>query len=88
MYRFFESLKSLPTEQREALLMRYVQGLPCREIAQLLGKTDEATRLLLTRALNKLTSLVHTRQVLVQPVAPTAILDQNGSHSVELRTFS
>lgn len=51
-------MQELPTEQREALRLRYVSGLPSKEIAQRLGKTDGAVRVMLTRALDKFQKLL------------------------------
>jgi len=52
------ALESLPAEARDALRMRYVDGLPSKEIAQKLGKTDGATRVLLTRSLGRLQQIL------------------------------
>jgi RNA polymerase sigma-70 factor (ECF subfamily) len=49
-----DALQGLPEEGREALRLRYVEGLPTKEIAARLGKTDGAVRVLLTRSLNRL----------------------------------
>jgi RNA polymerase sigma-70 factor (ECF subfamily) len=38
--------------------LRYVEGLPSKEIARRLGKTDGAVRVLLTRSLRRLQQLV------------------------------
>ena len=53
-----EVLATLPDESREALRLRYVEGLATKEIAERLGKSDGAVRVLLTRSLNKLQSLM------------------------------
>ena len=52
------ALESLPEVPREALRLRYVEGLPTKEIAALLGKTDGAVRVLLTRSLQRLQALL------------------------------
>ena len=49
-----QALDELPEESREALRMRYLENLPSKQIAEKLGRTDGATRVLLTRALNRL----------------------------------
>jgi RNA polymerase sigma-70 factor (ECF subfamily) len=49
-----DALEALPVEGREALRLRYVEGLPTKEVAARLGKTDGAVRVLLTRSLNRL----------------------------------
>lgn len=48
------ALDMLPELQREALRLRYLIGLPSKEVAQKLGKTDGAVRVLLSRALAQL----------------------------------
>ena len=50
----FEALASLPEEQREALRLRYAEGLATKEIAARLGKSDGAMRVMLTRSLDRL----------------------------------
>ncbi|HLJ12702.1 MAG TPA: sigma-70 family RNA polymerase sigma factor [Planctomycetaceae bacterium] len=53
-----EALARLPEESREALRMRYVEGLATKEIAGRMGKSDGAVRVLLTRSLNRLQSVI------------------------------
>jgi RNA polymerase sigma-70 factor, ECF subfamily len=48
------ALQDLPEETREVLRLRYVDGLQTKEIADRLGKTDGAIRVLLTRSVQKL----------------------------------
>jgi RNA polymerase sigma-70 factor, ECF subfamily len=57
-FRLAEALKNLPEESQQALRLRYVEGLPSKEIAARLQKTDGATRVLLTRSLAKLQELL------------------------------
>lgn len=56
--RLLAALDSLPEEQRTALRLRYLEGLPSKEIAQRLGKTDGSIRVMLTRSLAKLQELL------------------------------
>lgn len=56
--RLMEAMAELPELQREALRLRYVEGLPSKEIAERLGKTDGAVRVMLTRSLSKLQQLL------------------------------
>jgi RNA polymerase sigma-70 factor (ECF subfamily) len=53
-----EAIMSLPPEQRELLRLRFVDGLPTKEVADRLGKTDGAIRVLLTRTLSRLQELL------------------------------
>jgi RNA polymerase sigma-70 factor (ECF subfamily) len=52
--RLYEALGSLPPDQREALRLRYVEGLSSKDIADRLGKSDGAVRVMLTRSLERL----------------------------------
>lgn len=52
--RLAAAVQGLPAEQGEALRLRYVENLPSKQIAQRLGKSDAAVRVMLTRALKKL----------------------------------
>jgi RNA polymerase sigma-70 factor (ECF subfamily) len=68
--RLAEALQLLPEESRTALRLRYVDGLPSRDIAQQLGKTDGATRVLLTRSLAKLQDMLRHDSEFVSFLAP------------------
>jgi RNA polymerase sigma-70 factor (ECF subfamily) len=56
--KLMEAMQKLPEEQREALRLRYVDGLPSKEIAERLGKSDGAIRVMLTRSLGNLQELL------------------------------
>ena len=45
------TINGLPDIQREAIALRYAAGLTAREIGNVLGKSDQATQKLLSRAL-------------------------------------
>jgi RNA polymerase sigma-70 factor (ECF subfamily) len=57
-FRLLGALEALPAESREALRLRYGEGLPTRDIAKKLGKSDGAIRVLLTRSVKKLQELL------------------------------
>jgi RNA polymerase sigma-70 factor (ECF subfamily) len=56
--RLENALQALPDDQREALRLRYQFDMPSKEIAEKLGKTDAAVRVMLTRSLKKLHQLL------------------------------
>jgi RNA polymerase sigma-70 factor (ECF subfamily) len=56
--RLQEALAKLPDQQREALRLRYVESLPSKEIAEKIGKSDAAVRVMLTRSIKKLQELL------------------------------
>lgn len=52
--RLQEALTTLSDEHRELLRLRYLEGLPTASIAQQLGKTDVAVRVMLSRIVTAL----------------------------------
>lgn len=56
--RMLAALDTLPEDQREAIRLRYLVGLPSKEIADKLGKSDGAIRVMLSRGLSRLQSLM------------------------------
>jgi RNA polymerase sigma-70 factor, ECF subfamily len=52
------AIATLPEDQREVLRMRYVEGLPTKEIALRMKKTDVAIRVLLTRLVKQLQEML------------------------------
>lgn len=57
-HRLAEAMAQLPADQREAIRLRYLEGLPSKQIAEKLGRTDGAVRVMLTRTLNRLLELL------------------------------
>jgi RNA polymerase sigma-70 factor (subfamily 1) len=56
--RLLEALAKLAEEQQTALRLRYIENLPSKQIAEQLGKSDAAIRVMLTRSLKKLHELL------------------------------
>jgi RNA polymerase sigma-70 factor (subfamily 1) len=56
--RMLAALDTLPENEREALRLRYLVGQPSKEIAKKLGKSDGATRVMISRALSKLQEIL------------------------------
>ena len=56
--RMLSALDELPDEPKEALRLRYVLGLPSKEIAERMGKSDGSVRVMLSRALDKLQGIM------------------------------
>ena len=56
------ALAGLPADLREALRLRYVENLPSREIAERLGKSDAAVRVMLSRGLWRLQTALEEGQ--------------------------
>ena len=52
--RLQAALQTLPADTQTALRLRYVDGLPTKDIAHRLGKSDGAIRVLLTRCVSQL----------------------------------
>ncbi len=58
MVRMQAAIEELTDEQKTAVQMRYAQGLPTKQIAEKLGKTDVAVRVLLSRSMRQLEKLL------------------------------
>ncbi|MGI9473297.1 MAG: RNA polymerase sigma factor [Rubripirellula sp.] len=54
MIRVQEAISGLSDEQKDAIRMRYAEGMPTKEIAAKIGKSDAATRVLLSRSMRQL----------------------------------
>ncbi|HEY1380188.1 MAG TPA: sigma-70 family RNA polymerase sigma factor [Gemmataceae bacterium] len=52
------ALAQMPAETREVLRLRFTENLPTKEIAEKIGKSDGAVRVMLTRTLHKLQQLL------------------------------
>ena len=57
-FHLWAAFEKLPEDCRAALHLRYVEALPTKEIAARMGKTDGAVRVMLTRSLKKLETLL------------------------------
>ena len=55
--KLLAALEKLDETAQNALRLRYVEGEPTKKIAEQIGKTDGAVRVLLTRSLKKLSAL-------------------------------
>lgn len=56
--RLLDALATLPAEHREAIHLRYGQGLSTKDVAKKIGKSDVATRVLLSRVVQKLQEML------------------------------
>lgn len=64
LMRMQQAIAGLGEDQQTAIRLRYVEGLPTKEIAAKLNKTDVAIRVLLSRSLRQLENML-------QDVKPT-----------------
>lgn len=60
--RALEALKAIPDNYREVLILRYVEGLSPREIAESLDENENAVSVRIHRGLKKLKDLLETTQ--------------------------
>ncbi len=58
-FHLLEAMEQLPDLQKQVLDLRYSQGKSSKQIAERIGKSDGATRVLLTRALKSLKKLLN-----------------------------
>ena len=52
--RLYDAIGQLNPEQQEAVRMKYIENKPSKEIADALGKSDAAVRVMLTRTMKQL----------------------------------
>ncbi len=57
------ALEQLPEAQRDALILNKLQGVPVKEIAPRLGRTEKAVRMLLARGMNRLREMPELRHL-------------------------
>lgn len=57
-FHMLEALKELPDDAREAIRLRYMEGWESKQIADHLGKTDGAVRVLLSRTLTRMQEIL------------------------------
>ncbi len=57
-FQLMQAMESLTAEQREVVRLRFVDGWATKDIAEKLGKTDGAIRVLLSRTVSQLQTLV------------------------------
>jgi len=58
MMRLQQAIESLNDEQKQAVRMRYAEGLPTKQIASRLGKSDVSIRVLLSRSMRQLEKIL------------------------------
>lgn len=58
-FQLMIAMEALTPEQREAIRLRFVDGWATKEIAEKLGKTDGAVRVLLSRTISQLQTMVN-----------------------------
>lgn len=66
MMRMQQAVESLNDEQKQAIRMRYAEGLPTKKIAEQLGKSDVSVRVLLSRSMRQLEKILED----VRPTRP------------------
>lgn len=60
--RLQDALQQLKEDQREAIRLKYIENRPSREIAELLGKSDAAVRVMLTRTMKQLHEIMEAQE--------------------------
>jgi len=76
-----EGLSALPSSDREALLLRYFDGLSVREMAGELGITEVAARQRVSRAIERLRRYFGKKEVAVSALLLGALLDRHSARA-------
>jgi hypothetical protein len=74
-----ESLGALPRDDREAVLLRYFRGLSLREVGGALSTSEDAARMKINRALEKLRGALARRGITSTTAALSAVLGANAA---------
>lgn len=60
--RLHEAISSLSKDQQEAIRLKYIENKPSKEIAEALGKSDAAVRVMLTRTMKQLHEILEAQE--------------------------
>lgn len=66
-HQLADAVDKLQPEMREAIHLRYVENMPSKDIAERLGKSDAAIRVMLSRAVKKLQDILGDDSNFVPP---------------------
>lgn len=73
--RIVQALMHLTPEQREAVVLRYLEGFSIKEIGEVMGKGESAVRSLLSRALRRLNRILLKKEdVALRKVASPKVI--------------
>lgn len=56
-----DAVRQLSDQEQQVIVLRFVEGLPHRQVGKVIGKTAGASRMIQHRALAKLAELLHQR---------------------------
>lgn len=56
--RLYEAISGLSDDQQQAIRLKYIENKPSKEIAEALGKSDAAVRVMLTRTMKQLNEIL------------------------------
>ena len=56
--RLYEAISGLSEDQQKAVRLKYIENKPSKEIAEALGKSDAAVRVMLTRTMKQLNEIL------------------------------
>ena len=76
-----DAIAGLREEDRNAIVLRFLQGKGYREVAAALGGTEEAAQMRVSRALEKLRKIFAKRGVALSAVALGAIMTAHGTQA-------
>jgi RNA polymerase sigma factor (sigma-70 family) len=77
-----EVINLLPEKERNAIVLRFFDQKPMRELATQLGISEEAARMRLSRALEKLRSLFVKRGITITSIAIATLLSEQSRASI------
>lgn len=60
--RMYEAISTLSKDQQEAIRLKYIENKPSKEIAEAIGKSDAAVRVMLTRTMKQLHEILEAQE--------------------------
>jgi RNA polymerase sigma factor (sigma-70 family) len=72
-----EAMSQLNERDRDAIVLRFFQGKPLKEVGDALGTSEDAAQMRVGRALDKLRDFFHRRGITVPAAALAAVISEN-----------
>lgn len=79
-----EAMAQLNEKDRDAVVLRFFEGKPLKEVGDALGATEDAAKMRVSRALDKLRDFFHRRGITVSAGALATAIAENSIHAAPM----
>ncbi len=76
-----EAMAQLPEKDRNAIVLRFFEGKPLRAVGDALGSSEDAAKMRVNRALDKLRDFFHSRGITMSATALATAIAENSIHA-------